>query len=103
MKPLVQGAQEVEKATHRQKADEHAAMWLVKTAKQADLDLDDDLKIEVTQKLSGKKRGRKEMEEDEFEQLEKAMFKNPDGDDIKERNKERQRQESLKKQYELDK
>jgi len=29
------------------------------------------------------------MEEDEFEQLEKAMFKNPDGDDIKERNKER--------------
>ena len=66
MRPLVSGAQEVEKATHRQKADEHAAKWLVKTAKSADLDLDDDLKLEISQKLSGKKRSRNE-EEDELE------------------------------------
>jgi hypothetical protein len=47
MRPLVQGAMELEKTNHRQKADEKAANWLLTTAKSADLDLDDDLKIEV--------------------------------------------------------
>lgn len=58
MKPLVSGAQELEKTMHRQKADEQAASWLLKTAKSADLDLDEDLKREVSQKLSGRKRAR---------------------------------------------
>ena len=47
MRPLVQGAMELEKTNHRQKADEKDANWLLTTAKSADLDLDDDLKIEV--------------------------------------------------------
>lgn len=100
MRPLVQGAMELEKTNHRQKADEKAANWLLTTAKSADLDLDDDLKIEVQQKLSGKKRQHREMSTEDDDELEKLMFKNPDGDDRKERNKERQRQDALKKTYE---
>jgi ATP-dependent RNA helicase DDX24/MAK5 len=91
MRPLVQGAQELEKTNHRQKADEQAANWLLKTAKSADLDLDDDLKIEVQQKLHGKKRQREQSTEDDDYELEKIMFSNPDGEERKERNKEKQR------------
>jgi len=56
MKGVVNAAIEVEKAAHRSNADEKAATWLIKTAKAADLTLDDDLKVEVQEKLSGKKR-----------------------------------------------
>lgn len=56
LKQVVKSAQELESHTHRQVADDKAATWLIKQAKEADLVLDDALKVEINQKLSGKKR-----------------------------------------------
>lgn len=63
MRPVVNAAIEAEKITHREQADVKAASWILKTAKAADLVMDDDLKHEVQEKLgktqlSGKKRAR---------------------------------------------
>jgi superfamily II DNA/RNA helicase len=37
LRPLVKAAQDVEKSTHREKADDKSATWLLKQAKEADL------------------------------------------------------------------
>lgn len=37
LRPLVKSAQDLEKDTHREKTDDKAATWLIKTAKEADL------------------------------------------------------------------
>jgi hypothetical protein len=69
LRPLVKAAQDVEKSTHREKADDKSATWLLKQAKEADLQLDDDLKLEINNKLSGKKRmaaERGDLDFDEF-------------------------------------
>lgn len=55
MRPMVMAAQELEKQSHRTSADQKAASWLLDLAKNADLDIDDDLKTEVTSKLLGKR------------------------------------------------
>ena len=47
MRSVVDAAKEIEKDSHRKQADEKSANWLLKKAKEADLDLDDDLKHEV--------------------------------------------------------
>ena len=62
MRPVINAAIESEKTTHRQQADQKAASWILKNAKDADLLMDDDLKHEVQEKLgnlSGKKRTKK--------------------------------------------
>lgn len=67
------------------------------------MELDDDLKKEVSQKLSGQKRQRSSRTGDEAFDLEQELFPNPDGDEKRERNKDKQRQEALKKSYAQDK
>jgi ATP-dependent RNA helicase DDX24/MAK5 len=47
LRPMVKSAQDVEKNTHREHSDDKAATWLLKQAKEADLALDDDLKLEI--------------------------------------------------------
>ena len=47
MRPVVNAAIETERTTHREQADQKAASWILKTAKEADLEMDDDLKHEV--------------------------------------------------------
>ena len=44
---------DLEKEEHRRMADEKAASWLVKQAKEAELVMDDDLRHEVQEKLAG--------------------------------------------------
>lgn len=86
--------------THREQADDKAAGWLIKQAKDADLILDDSLKMEISQKLSGKKRTHLEREEN----LELGMFPDLKTEKAaKERNKAAQRASALKKQYEIEK
>lgn len=51
MRPMVEAAQNVEKESHRQLADQKAAGWLIKMANSTGLEMDDDLKYEISQKL----------------------------------------------------
>ena len=44
MRPAVNAAIESERTFHRENADQKAASWMLKTAKEADLTLDDDLR-----------------------------------------------------------
>jgi hypothetical protein len=53
---LVKSAQELEKDTHKEKTNDKEATWLLKTAQEADLTLDEDLRLEINKKLSSKKR-----------------------------------------------
>ena len=83
MRPAVSAAIESERTFHRENADQKAASWMLKTAKEADLTLDDDLRYEIEQKLgttlSGKKRARTTDNEDlELDDQGNPMFKNYD-------------------------
>ena len=60
MRKVVKAAKELEKDTHRKQADEKTANWVLKQARDADLTLDEDLKHEIQEKLSGKKRTHKQ-------------------------------------------
>ena len=106
LKSVVQTAADLEKADHRKQADEKAATWLVKQAKEAELVMDDDLKHEVQSKLAGSKRKKKgaaaggpeDMAEFD-ENTDKPLFKQHDEDKFKERNRGQQRLQALKKTY----
>jgi superfamily II DNA/RNA helicase len=104
MGPLVRAAQQIEKTSHREKADEKAAKWIMQTAKNADLELDDDLKMEVNNKLAGKKRTNREREnpEDEAALLEKQLFPQYDDAQNKDREKNKQREQAQKMKYDLE-
>ena len=82
MRPAVNAAIDSEKTFHREHADQKAASWVLKTAKEADLTLDDDLQYEIQEKLgtvSGKKRRRSEGDEDdELTAAESTLFKSYD-------------------------
>ena len=76
---MVKQAADLEKEEHRRMADEKAASWLVKQAKEAELVMDDDLRHEVQEKLAGQKRKRKGGqgldEADLDENVDKPLFK----------------------------
>ena len=100
LKPVIKTATDLEKTHHRRQADEKAASWLLKTAKDAELVMDDDLKHEVQGKLSGSKRLHKSKEgEDPDENIEKPLFKTFDDVKIRERNRAKQREIGLKSSY----
>jgi len=105
LKGVVKSAQQLESHTHRQIADEKSASWLIKQAKEADIVLDEALKMEISQKLSGKKRSYLEkIEQDAGGDLDLNMFGSLKGERAaKERNKAVQRAGALKQQYEMEK
>jgi len=105
LKGVVKSAQQLESHTHRQIADEKSASWLIKQAKEADIVLDEALKMEISQKLSGKKRSYLEkIEQDAGGDLDFNMFGSLKGERAaKERNKAVQRAAALKQQYEMEK
>ena len=104
MKPVVNTAVELEKKAHREGADEKAANWLLKTAREADLALDEDLKAEVQEKLAGKKRQRSQQEDsDGGDDIDKPMFKQFDDGGERKRLKTEQRAQALKQHYEKEK
>jgi ATP-dependent RNA helicase DDX24/MAK5 len=47
LRPLIESSSQLEKSTHQDKKREKSAQWLMKTADEADLDLDDDLVTEI--------------------------------------------------------
>jgi hypothetical protein len=102
MRNVVDTAKELEKDSHRKHADEKAANWLIKQAKECELDLDDDLKVEISEKLAGRKRKNGERSgTDEFiDEIEKPLFKQYDDSKQRTRNREEQRKISLKESYE---
>ena len=59
LRSVVKQATDLEKTDHRTRADEKAASQLVKMAQEAELIMDDDLKLEVQTKLAGSKRLKK--------------------------------------------
>jgi ATP-dependent RNA helicase DDX24/MAK5 len=77
LRKVVRTAQELEKDSHREHTDDKTATWLLKTAKDAELTLDDDLKLEVNQKLSGKKRMAVERGDLDFDEAIKKGEKAP--------------------------
>ena len=81
-RPAVNAAIDSEKTFHREHADQKAASWVLKTAKEADLTLDDDLQYEISDKLgtiSGKKRLRGSGDdEEELKAVESTLFKSYD-------------------------
>jgi hypothetical protein len=73
---------------------------MLKTAKEAELELDEGLRYEIGKKLSGKKRTHHELQDG----IDLGMFKEWKGEAaIKERNKAVQRSNALKLQYQADK
>ena len=97
LRNVIRSATDLEKTEHRRHADEKAASWLVKTAKSAELVMDDDLKHEVQEKLAGTKRLRKTDDFDENTDI--PLFKHQDDFKLKERNKAKQREQALKAGY----
>lgn len=71
---------------------------MLKAAKDADLDMDEDLKLEVKNKLSGKKRMAAERGDLDFDEFISKGESAP-----KSRNKEEQRKRALKASYEKEK
>ncbi len=68
LEPLVEAAQKIELALHRQDKEKKSANWLLKAAKEADLAIDDNLKFQIAETLgagsvaSGKRRQSKNPE-----------------------------------------
>lgn len=68
LEPLVEAAQKIEQALHRQDKEKKSANWLLKAAKDADLAIDDNLKVQIaetlnaSQALTGRKRPSKNTE-----------------------------------------
>ena len=95
LRDVVKQATDLEKEDHRRMADEKAASWLVKQAKDAELVMDDDLKHEVQEKLAGQKRKRKDAQsldkDDLDENVDKPLFKVHDDEKFKARNRGEQR------------
>jgi len=100
LKSVVKSATDLEKQDHRKHADEKAASWLLKQAKEAEIDLDDDLRHEVQAKLAGSKRTRKASDQDFDEPIDQPLFKVFDDQKFKERNRAVQREQALKEGYE---
>lgn len=98
LRKVVRTAQELEKDSHREKTGDKEASWLLKYAKEADMQLDDDLKLEINNKLSGKKRLAVERGDLEFDEMITKGEKAP-----LHRNKEEQRKKALKLQYKAEK
>lgn len=67
LEPLVEAAQKIESALHRNDKEKKSANWLLRAAKDADLALDENLHHQITETLGservGGKRKRKEEEE----------------------------------------
>lgn len=100
LRQVVKTAQELEKSDHRKLADEKAASWVLKTAKDAELVLDEDLKHEVQTKLAGKKRKRGEADlPEELDENEQPLFRVPDDSRHKDRDRGKQREQALKQKY----
>ena len=91
LRKVVKTAQELEKVSFKEKTDDKTASWVLKTAQDADLLMDEDLKLEVNQKLSSKKRKAAERGDLDFDEFIQKGEKAP-----KNRDKEEQRKRALK-------
>lgn len=67
LEPLVEAAQKIESALHRNDKEKKSANWLLKAAQDADLTLDDNLKVQIAETLGADRVGgkRKKKEKDE--------------------------------------
>ena len=54
MRPLIEQAKELEKQMHVKSKDQKSANWMLKTAQDAELELDEDLQYELHEKLGVK-------------------------------------------------
>ena len=54
LRPLITQAKDLEKGIHRSKQNEKSATWMMQTAQDADLELDEDLQYELREKLGAK-------------------------------------------------
>jgi hypothetical protein len=54
LEPLVEAAKQFESALHKTDNEKKQANWLLKAAKDADLALDDNLKVQIQETLGGK-------------------------------------------------
>ena len=54
IRPLITQAKELEKGIHQQKQNEKSADWMVRSARDADLELDEELQYELREKLGAK-------------------------------------------------
>jgi hypothetical protein len=91
LRKVVKTAQELEKVSFKEKTDDKTASWVLKAAQDADLLMDEDLKLEVNQKLSSKKRKAAERGDLDFDEFIQKGEKAP-----KTRDKEEQRKRALK-------
>lgn len=98
---MIVSAQELEKVSHQEKKDDKTATWLLQQAKDADLDMDDDLKEEVSKKLSGKKRLNAERDT-YFDDVVDEHAKKGEAP-ARDRNREAQRKIALKASYQKEK
>lgn len=56
LKPLISQAKDLEKTVHQKKQKEKSANWMMTQAKDAELELDEELQYEIQEQLGGKKK-----------------------------------------------
>lgn len=54
IRPLIDQAKVIEKTIHKKEANQKSANWTLTMAKEADLELDEDLQFEVHEQLGNK-------------------------------------------------
>jgi superfamily II DNA/RNA helicase len=97
VRPLITQAKELEKGIHQRKQSEKSANWMVKSAQEADLELDDELQYELQEQLGAKAAkvaGGSKQTKSLFDQ-----FKNDGSVHRKRESKQVMRQAELKKKY----
>ncbi len=95
IRPLIEQARDIEKALHQKKQGEKSANWMLTAAKSAEIDLDEEVQLEISGKLGAKALGRDELKE--AKRLEE--FKHDDSLFRKRESKAKQKEQSLKLQY----
>mmetsp|Transcript_33627 Transcript_33627/g.51855 ORF Transcript_33627/g.51855 Transcript_33627/m.51855 type:complete len:113 (+) Transcript_33627:1700-2038(+) len=95
IRPLIEQARDIEKTLHQKKQGEKTANWMLSTAKNAEIDLDEEMQLEISGKLGDKAMNRDDLQE--AKRLEE--FKHDDSLFRKRESKAKQKEMSLKLSY----
>lgn len=99
IRPLIDQAKDLEKSLHRTKQDEKSANWLIQQAKDAELELDEELQFEVQEKLGSK---RIKLNDDVLTDSRIQEFKQDESIHRKRETKQQMKDRELKRKYDLE-
>lgn len=104
LEPLVEAAQKIESALHRNDKEKKSANWLLKAAKDADLALDDNLKVQIAETLGHdggqSKRKRKGSQDDVVAPIDRMEEETTSGGGARHKHKEMSKVQEYRSKYE---